>query len=176
MIRQYKYTDKEQKELLSSVGILVDTREQKNDEILAYFDKRKIRYKKKAMDCGDYSFYVPMNEELGIFRDLYFDKEVMLERKGSLNELSANFTKERDRLEKEFALAPQTKVVMVENASYGDLINGKYSTGYNTKSFWATYHTFWHRYNIPIVFMPSQKESGAFIHGYMAYYLRNLLR
>lgn len=176
MIRQYKYTDKEQKTLMGSMGILVDTREQKNDEIIAYFDKKGIPYKKKALGCGDYSFYIPKNDDLGVIRDLYFDKEVMVERKGSLNELSGNFTKERDRLEKEFALAPESKVVVVENASYGDLINGKYSTGYNTKSFWATYHTFWHRYHIPIVFMPSQKESGAFIHGYLAYYLRNLLR
>lgn len=176
MIRQYKYTDKERKELLKSMGILVDTREQKNDKILEYFDRMKIPYKKKALECGDYSFYIPKNEELGIFRDLYYDKDIMVERKGSLNELSGNFTKGRAELEKEFALAPRNKVLMVENASYGDLINGKYSTEYSTKSFWATYHTFWHRYNIPIIFVPSQDESGYFIRGYFTYYLKSLLR
>ena len=175
MIRQYKYTEKEQKKLLASMGILVDTREQKNDQILEYFDRMGIKYKKKALSCGDYSFFIPKDEELSIARDLYFDKEIMIERKGSLTELSGNFTKGRAELEKEFAMAPSNKTMIVENASYGDLISGKYGTTYSTKSFWATYHTFWHRYGIPIVFLPSQKESGYFIRGYFTYYLRDLL-
>lgn len=42
-------------ELISSMVILVDTREKVNDHILEYFDKKSITYKKKALDYGDYS-------------------------------------------------------------------------------------------------------------------------
>ena len=45
MIDNFKYTDKEVNELISSMVILVDTREQKCDHILDYFDKKKINYK-----------------------------------------------------------------------------------------------------------------------------------
>ena len=107
VFNQYKYTDKEVEEIIKSMIILVDTREKKMDHITEYFDKAKIPYKKKALPYGDYSFLVPQNESLSIPRDLVFYNDIVIERKGSLEELSGNLTKERDRLEKE--LAPGSK-------------------------------------------------------------------
>jgi len=156
--------------------ILIDTREQENSHITDYFDKKKVKYKSKALSYGDYSFCIPQNEALNIPRDLYFDKQVMVERKGSLEELSGNFSKGRDRLEKEFALAPLTKALMIENANYSDIVTGNYNTQYNKKSFVATLHTFWFRYNIPVFFMPDNRFSGVFIREYFEYYLKNKLR
>ena len=104
MINQYKYTDKQQEELLSSITIIVDTREKENKNIIDYFEKKKIRYNKKTLDYGDYSFFLPQNIELSIPRDLYFDKKIAIERKMSLEELSGNFSQHRDRSEKEFGL------------------------------------------------------------------------
>ena len=49
-------------ELISSMTILVDTREQKNNHITDYFDRKKINYKRKALNYGDYSFMIPANE------------------------------------------------------------------------------------------------------------------
>ena len=86
-------------ELISSMVILVDTREKVNDHILEYFDKKNIIYKKKALDYGDYSFMIPANDKLSIPRDLYFMNKVVVERKASLEEISNNLTKERDRFE-----------------------------------------------------------------------------
>ena len=85
MIEQYKYTDSEINTLIKSQVILVDTREKANEHILKVFDKNNIPYKIKALERCDYSFYLPANEELNIPRDLYFDKEVALERKASLD-------------------------------------------------------------------------------------------
>ena len=39
---KYKYTDSEERELLDSIVILVDTREKVNDHITDYFDKHHI--------------------------------------------------------------------------------------------------------------------------------------
>ena len=176
MISCYKYTDKEIDEIVSSMVILIDTREKSMEHLTQYFDKAKIKYERRALSYGDYSFYIPKNDNLSIPRDLYFDKKICIERKGSLEELSGNLTKERDRLEKELALAPKTKVLVVENASYADMVTGNYDTKYSNKSYWASIHSFWHKYNIPIIFMPDNSYTGFFIRGYFSYYLRNYLR
>ena len=104
--------------------ILVDTREKVNDHIISSFEKNGISYKKKALEYGDYSFALPKNETLSIPRDMYFNKKVCIERKASLEEISGNLTKERDRFEKELSLAPKEKVLLIENANYSDVANG----------------------------------------------------
>ena len=176
MIENFKYTDKEMEELISSMIILVDSREKKADHILEYFDKKGIKYKSKALDRGDYSFMIPANDKFGIPRDLYFSNKIIVERKGSLEEISGNLTNERDRFEKELALAPKDKVLLIENANYSDIATGNYNTKYNKKSFWASLHSFWHKYNIPVFFMPDKQYSGLFIRGYFEYYLKNYIR
>ncbi|EXG87897.1 hypothetical protein K413DRAFT_4799 [Clostridium sp. ASBs410] len=172
----YRYTDKEIDELVSSIVILVDTREKINTHITDSFDKNGITHKKKALEYGDYSFALPKNEELSIPRDMYFNKKVCIERKASLEEISGNLTKERDRFEKELCLAPKTKVLLIENANYSDVATGNYNTQYNKKSFLASLHSFWFKYDVPITFMPDNKYSALFIKKYFEYYLKNYLR
>lgn len=178
MIDKFKYTDKELKQLVDSIVILVDTREHegKNTHITDWFDKKKIAWKKKALDKGDYSFYVPANEALGIPKDLYFDREAIVERKCGLNEISSNLTQSRDRFEHELSLAPKHKVLLIENADFGDIVEGNYDTSYNKQSFMASLFSFWHRYDCPVFFMPNKKYSGLFIKMYFTYYLKNYLR
>lgn len=163
-------------ELLKSVTIICDTREQKNDHITSYFDSKKIPWVKSKLDFGDYSYYIPRNEELGIPRDLYFSKEIMIERKGSLEELAGNVTKERDRIKKELALAPPNKIMVIENATYADMINGNYKSEYSPKSYYGTIHSFWHEFDMPIIFMPDSRYTGMFIRGYFQYHFRNKVK
>ena len=178
MLQLYRYTDKEIDTLLKSMVYLYDTREHdgKNQHILDVWDKLGIEYKKKKLDYCDYSFLVPANPDLGILRDLDFSHHVAVERKASLDELAGNISKERDRIQKEFALAPKNKVLLIENATYDDMLHGNYSSNYNNKSFWATLHSFWHEYNVPFVFMPNPRNSAMFIRGYFQYWLRNYLK
>ena len=176
MIDKFKYTDREIDEIVKSIVILVDTREKENSHITSVFEKNHINYEKRALNRCDYSFYIPKNEQLNIPRDLYFDKEVAIERKASLDEIANNWTKERDRFEKEMALAPKNKVLLVENANYEDIVKGDYRSQYNKKSFLATLHTFWFRYNLPVFFMPNRNQSALFIKMYFEYYLKEYLR
>lgn len=175
MIDKFKYTDKEIDEIVKSMIILVDTREQVNEHILSVFDKNKLTYKKKALDRCDYSFYIPANDKFNIPRDLYFDKEIAIERKASLDEIANNWTKERDRFEKEMALAPKEKVLLIENCNYEDILKGNYRSQYNKKAFIASLHTFWFRYNMPVFFMPDKTFSAIFIKKYFEYYLKSYL-
>ena len=178
MIELFKYTEKELDDLIKSMIILVDTREHdgKNEHILKYFDKAEIPYKNKKLDYGDYSFIIPANDKLSLPRDLDFSHKIIIERKSSLEEFSGNMTNDKARIEKELSLAPKTKVIMIENSSYGNLVSGNYDTKYNNKAFWAAYHSLWHKYNTPIIFMPDINYSGFFIRGYFTYYLKNYLK
>lgn len=156
--------------------ILVDTREKENNHIVEYLDRKKILYKSKALDYGDYSFMIPRNEKLSILRDLYFSNRICIERKGSLEEISGNLTQGRDRLEKEFSLAPKQKVLLIENANYSDIATGNYNTQYNKKSFAGSLHSFWFKYNLPVFFIPDNQYSGLFIRMYFEYYLKNCFK
>ena len=128
MIDLYKYTEKEQKQILDSMRIVYDSKEKENSHILTTLEKSGISYVKRGLPYGDYSVEIPANEELGIFKDLDFSNKIVIERKNSLEELSGCFTETRDRLKKEFASAPEHKIMLIENASYTDMVSGNYNT------------------------------------------------
>ena len=176
ILELYKYTDKEIDQLVKSIVVLCDSREQKNQHILDWLDKKKIPHKTKALSNGDYSFYIPANGQLSIDRDLYFDKEIMVERKGSLEELSGNFSQQRARFEEEMATYPGIKYLLIENANYHDIITGNYDTKFSAKAYLASLHAFNHRYGLQIMFMPNPQYSGYFLYGVFTYYLKYILR
>lgn len=177
VLEKYKYTDSEIRELLNNMVILVDTREKKNSHIIDYFDKHHIEYKKKALSCGDYSFYVKESPELSIPRPVYFDGEIIIERKGNLEELSGNFTNGRARLEEEFAISKaNSKYLLIENSDYSDIVEQNYNTTYNKKAFLGTLHSFNHKYNLQIVFMPNIRYTPIYILGVFKYYLKGLVK
>lgn len=176
MIKFYRFTDKELKELLRSMVVLVDTREQVNNWILSYFDDKKIPYKSKKLDYGDYSCCLPANPELGIMRDIYFDDKIVIERKNSIEELSGTIST-RKRFESELLRGKHSRfILLVETPQgYEKIINHKYNTEYNEKAFLATLFSFGHRYNIDINFL-DKKYSGLFIFQQLYYFLREYLK
>lgn len=177
MLERYKYTDSEVKTILDNMVMLVDTREKKNSHITQYFDKHHIEYENRALQCGDYSFYIKAIPELSINRDLYMDKDIFVERKGSLEELSGNFTTGRSRIEEEFASFPDAKkYLLIENANYADIVDENYTTQYGKKAFLGTIHSFNHKYNLQIFFMPDNKYTPIYILGVFQYYLKHLLK
>ncbi|MEY8366556.1 ERCC4 domain-containing protein [Anaerovoracaceae bacterium 41-7] len=176
MIDKYYYTDKEIEKLCKSIEILVDTREKVNQHITDWFDKKSIPWRKKALKNGDYSFMVPKNLELNIERDLFFDKEIMIERKKDLDELAGNITTNRTRFEEEMATFSGKKYLLLEVSTYPDIVDGKYRSKLSNKSYMGTVHSFNHKYNLEVVYMPNQNYSGIWIYGTFFYYLKNMLR
>lgn len=128
------------------------------------------------MSQGDYSFYIPENKRLNIDRDLYFDKEIMIERKNSADELAGNFSTHRTRFEEEMATYKGKKYLLIENATYGDIVNGNYRSEYNAKSYAASLHSFNHRYNLEVMFMPDNKLSARWIYTTFIYWLREKIK
>ena len=161
---------------MKSMGILYDTREQKNDHILDYFKKKNIPVKKRKINQGDYSFYIPKNEKLGIPVDLFFDKEFAIERKNSLEELSGNLTTGRDRFKNELAQHKGSLLLLIENANYHDIITGNYNTQYGSASFLGSLHSMSTEFDVPFIFIPDNRVTGVFIERHCYYYLRNLIK
>lgn len=112
--------------------ILIDTRE-KDLHILHTLDRMQIPYKRQKLCYGDYSF-----ELNGIS---YADK-VVIERKGSIDEIIGNFTKGRDRFRREFERSRGCKVYLMIEASESDIDNKKYRSSMSpsqVKSFIRTW-------------------------------------
>lgn len=178
MLDRHRYTETEADKILNSMVILVDSREkQGSDHIIAYFDRHHVPYKKMGLPCGDYSFMLPADPELGIERDKYFYDDIFIERKNSAEELSGCFTKTRSRFEEEFASAKaKYKYLLIEKTDYPQIVEGNYNTDYGSKSFVGSIHSFNSRYDLQIVFMPDINYTPVYIIGTFRYYLRNLLK
>lgn len=176
MLKNFHYSDAEIKKIVKSMTILVDTREKKNGHIIRFFEKKKIPYEIRKLDYGDYSFALPADQSLGIVREYDFSNEIIVERKGNLEEISGNISTERDRLQKELALAPKNKLIMIEAADFEDLVEHKYETKFSEKAFMANLFTLWHRYSCPVIFMPNNEYSGLFIYQYFSYFLREFVK
>ena len=177
MLEKYRYTETEQKKLLNSITIIVDKQEKVNNHITEYFDKHKIPYINRSLDNGDYSFFLPKNEELSILKDWYFTDSIMIERKNSCEELAGSLSQSRDRFEDEFLRSKaEKKYLLIENANYYDVVNGNYNTKYNSKSYLGSIHSFNHKYNLEVIFMPDKAYSAIFIYATFQYYLRNIIK
>jgi ERCC4-type nuclease len=170
----YKYSDKEITDLLKTITILVDTREQKNEHITQYFDSKGIDYKSHKQDTGDYSVMLPKNEGLGIHRDTYFP--VAVERKNSVDEL-AQTIKERTRFENELIRGQKLKfILMVEDPNgYENLILGNYQSQFEPKALLGSLKSFETRYGFSTVFIP-KKAAGNYIFHHLYYHVRNYLK
>lgn len=140
-MKQY-YTEKNYKELLSHLVILVDTREQNNKTVTDWFDRNSIKWKSRALKTGDYGFMIESCPELGFSINTYFSDEICIERKNSVSELAgniANASKDDDRIFKEFnrMINIDKNYILIENDSIEDIFTENYKTKLNPTSFFA---------------------------------------
>lgn len=74
------------------VTLLIDSREQKNQHIIAFLDAYGIMHETKKLDYADYSFSIDGRD---------FSNSCVVERKANIDELYGNVTHDRERIEKE---------------------------------------------------------------------------
>ena len=149
----------EQEDCLKSMTIIVDTREQRSDRAEKRYKAFSVPYRRQKLDFGDYSacFMLPDGSEKTI--------NAAIERKADLDELSSCFTHGRGRFQREFErakLAGASMYLLVENASWENLMNGRYGTKFNPKAFMASMTAWIARYDIKPVFCKSE-SSGKII-------------
>lgn len=177
MLNRRKYTDTEIQKILKRMVILVDSREKANSHLLEYWDKHKIQYEVMGLPAGDYSFCLEAIPELDLPFKQFFYNDIILERKNSLEELSGCFAQTRERFNDEWSRCyAKRKYLLIENATYKDLLEGNYNTKYNSKSFLGSLHSFNAKYGLEMVFMPQKELSPIFILATFQYYLRYLVK
>lgn len=169
----YRYTDTELKKLLKTMAILCDTREQSNDHITDYLKKKEVPYQSKALSFGDYSAMIPADPDLGIMRPLFFDQSVVIERKGSLEELSGNLTNGRERFKDELTRASKAEFhLLVEGRSFSDIIAHNYTTQFNEKAYMASLLSLQSEHGFNLAFI-DRNDAGLYIYSFLYYHVRN---
>lgn len=140
------YTEKERKEKLSRMSIIVDTREQVNYNVLGYLQEKGVTRTERKLDVGDYSFEID---------GITFEDSVVIERKANLDEIAGNFTVNRARFENEFlrAKAHGTKVfLLIEKASWQDIKAHNYRSQMKPAALMGSLLSWQVKYNITVLF------------------------
>lgn len=151
---------------LDSMEIIIDTREQPSKRAQKRYESFCAPYKRQTLNYGDYTYNFRLPNGEMLFDDSETIKgHVIIERKQDLVELSQCFCQSRERFEREFERAKDnnaTIYLLVEDANWENLINGKYNTKFNSKAFFASITAWMARYDIKIIFCKSE-TSGIMI-------------
>lgn len=151
---------------LRSMTIIVDTREQPSERAKRRYKTFGCDYSRQTLDFGDYTYNFILPDGKPLFSaEGRIQGHAVVERKMDLDELAACFTHDRKRFQAEFeraTAAGATCYLLVENASWENLINGKYKSKFLPKSFLASITAWTARYNLKIIFCKSE-TSGRLI-------------
>lgn len=146
-----KYTPPEIETMLSSMTILVDTREQDTPALRKRLEGLNRPYKRGALNYGDYTA-----EYTGIDSMPHSVEQIAcIERKMSLDELASCFTTGRERFKREFERAKGDGChvhLLVENDNYETLFAQKYRSKLLPQSLIASWLSWSIRYGLQLHF------------------------
>lgn len=152
--------------VLDTMIILHDSREQQTDQARRRYQSFGVPTEKATLDYGDYTYNATLPSGEQIYQNSgRIIPTCAVERKMNLDELAACFTKERKRFaaEMERATAAGARMfLLVENATWENLLNGKYRSRFNAKAFAGSLMAWTVRYNLIPVFC-KQETSGRLI-------------
>jgi len=175
--------DKELKAAIKAMRIIVDTREQKNQHILDYFNAKKIPYVFRALEYGDYSCEIELNPEHyhetepSKPKTVSLEKYIVVERKNSIDELAGNLKQDKNaeagdsrRLEREFIRAKAdgcNVVLLLENFSFDRVFKGSIEGNYRTQMLpsviASNLNTFVARYDLHLLTLNNNDLSGTMV-------------
>lgn len=162
-------TDTELKKRLKELTVICDSREQVNGHLIAWFDKHHINHQPRSLETGDYSVMLD---------DYTFEDEVVIERKANLDEIAGNFTVGRERFEREMIRAKANGVKMfliIENASWTDILLHNYRSDLKPQSFLATLLSWQVRFNVTVLFC-KPGETAQILYSILYYWVRERLK
>lgn len=163
------YSEKELKDKLKGLTVVCDSRERVSGHVTAWLDKNNISHQSRALETGDYT---------AMLDGYTFEDEVVIERKANLDEIAGNFTTGRERFEREMIRAKANGIkvfLIVENASWSDILLHNYRSELKPKSFFATLLSWQARFNLTIVFC-KPSETGQILYGTFYYWARERLK
>ena len=165
----------EVEETMRTFTVIVDSREQKWAHIEDALRATETPYKRHKLNYGDYTCTAVSTEN----QTISLDDKYVIERKANVDELVGNFTKGRERFDREFrrAMADNAKVfLLIEEPDLWRVIRDhRYRSKLPPKSLLATLCSWQAKYNITVISC-SKSESGTLIKAILWYALRDHLR
>lgn len=165
----------EQSAMLDSMKVLIDTREQPTDRARKRYESFGVPYERRKLEYGDYTYTAQKPDGTWLYEgDVKVYPNIVIERKMNLDELAGCFTHDRERFEREFERAKKHNskiILLVEDATWENLLNGRYRSKFAAKAFAASITTYIARYGITLVFCKAE-TSGRIIHDLLYYVLR----
>lgn len=152
---------------LESMEIVVDTREQPSKRADKRYAQFGCDFYRKKLDYGDYTynFCLPNGDRWFPDKAKSIAGDVVIERKEDLTELAGNFFRSRERFAREFERSQggMAKVyLLVENATWENLLNGKYRSKVHPNAYFSSITAFMARYDIVPIFC-KEETSGRII-------------
>ncbi len=172
----YRYSDTEINNILKTLTIICDSRENVNAHILNYLRQKDVPIKIQKLHVGDYSALIPKNDELGIKRDIYLNSAV--ERKAHMDEITGNLQKDtQTAFENELIRSKDIPFTLIVEDLHGyeKMLKGEYRSKYNPLALLGRLNTFKAKYNFEIVYL-DQKFSGNWIYHHFYYQAKHYLK
>lgn len=175
-----KFTETEINKILKKMVILTDSREQKNDHILQWFDENKIPYEKVKNDYGDYSCKFPKGTIPGIDRDIYMDRLISIERKANIDEIANNLRSEnKPRIKAELAHINKYDIrchlLLEDHLFYKHLREGKFRSLWKPKSLNGSIYGLITEYNVNFEAI-NKEDAGSKIFNILYYFCKNYFK
>lgn len=156
----------DQEDVLRSMEILVDTREQQTARSTQRYDSFGVPWRRQTLKYGDYTYNCILPEGTPLYEaDSALEPLAVVERKMSLDELAGCFGRDRKRFEREFerAQAAGSRVyLVVENGSWESIIYHRYRSRLHPNSFLASLTAWTVRYGMTPIFCKAE-TSGKLI-------------
>lgn len=158
---------------LEQMQIVVDTREQKTTRAIQRYETFGVPWRSEQLNFGDYTCETQLSG--GVFS---LSERVCIERKMSIDELCSCFTRERERFTREFERAKKRHAklyLLIENASWELIYNGKYKSQMHPNSLVASLMAWMARYQCPVL-MCKAETSGKLIKDILYRELKEILQ
>lgn len=160
----------EQREVLRSFEILIDTREQDTDRARERYERMDVPVNRAKLNYGDYTYNAMLPDGTAIFdTEQPVNPLCAVERKMSLDELAMCLGKDRKRFQKEFDRAKEANarvILLCENATWENLMNGRYRSRLNANAYLGSLTAWAIRYNLQLVFC-KEETSGRLIREFL---------
>ena len=155
---------------LSSFSVLCDTREQDTARARERYERIGVPVHRAKLNYGDYTYNATLPDGTKLFdTETPIDPLCSVERKMSLDELAMCLGKDRKRFEREFDRAREAKarvILLCENASWENLVNGRYRSKLNANAYLGSLTAWSVRYGFQIVFC-KEETSGRLIREFL---------
>jgi len=147
---------------MTSFSVIIDTREQ-DKRIEKTLSVRNIPFKKRTLDFADFSFE---------WKGKSYEKEIVIERKASIDEIVGNFTKGRKRFENEFKRAKGVNVHLMIEADRNDIKNHKYRSTMTPSEVNSFINTWCYVFQLKLKFIEKDKATDYILQTFKDYLLK----